>query len=70
MANVRLMIRTWWISLPRRRSATRRCQYAWAPAPKITTVCTRVRLEKRRDDATAVRKAVSVVAERKAWGLP
>jgi hypothetical protein len=46
------------------------CQYACAPAPNTTTVWTRLRLEKRKVLANAVRNAVSVVAARKACGWP
>lgn len=38
--NVRFMILMWWISGPRRRSASRMCQYACRPAPNTVMVWT------------------------------
>ena len=56
----------WWISEPRRSSASRMCQDAWAPAPKTVIEWTEVRRERMMDEARAVRKAVIASADRKA----
>lgn len=55
---------------PRSRSAKRTCQYACFPVPNTVKVLTFVRLFMRREEASAVRNAVTSSALRKPNGLP
>ena len=65
-AKERLMMSTWWIADPRSMRARRMCHFACKPAPNTVMEWTLERMLKIMVAASAVRKAVSSSASRKA----